>query len=376
MSGLKQHQTAASPLEFTGEKELVCMGFMSGTSMDGIDAAILTSDGENISSLGPCLSVPYDADLRRLVASVLGEKSMSTETEEAERRITKAHIKLARRLLEENGLTPGDVDLIGFHGQTITHDPENGFTWQLGDGKVFANEIGIPVVYDFRSADVASGGEGAPFAPIYHVAIAKDAGLPAIVLNLGGVGNMTFVSEDDAPIAFDTGPGNALIDDWMQHNNAGLFDEGGALSAQGSVDANVLTELLSHPYFARPWPKSLDRNAFSLDPVRHLGLEDGAATLAAFTAASVFATALPAAPWSIFVTGGGRKNVGIMSALRDRAPCPVRPVEDIGQDGDMLEARAFAYLAVRSVKHLSLSFPTTTGVPHPQTGGTLSLPER
>jgi anhydro-N-acetylmuramic acid kinase len=265
------------------------------------------------------------------------------------------------------------------HGQTILHRPERRFTRQLGRGARLAAALGIQVVSRFRHADVAAGGQGAPLAPLYHKALAL--GLPAGstgalgVLNLGGVANVTWI-DGDGIAAFDTGPASAMIDDWVRRHTGAPYDEGGRIAASGTIDRERLARLLTNPYFDRPPPKSLDRNDFPLDAVEGLSLEDGAATLAAFTIESVAAARLHLAttPRRWLVTGGGRHNGTLMAGLRAALGVPVDPVEAAGWDGDSLEAQAFGFLAVRSLRGLPLSVPTTTGVPEPMTGGVLDRP--
>jgi anhydro-N-acetylmuramic acid kinase len=271
----------------------------------------------------------------------------------------------------------GRVDLIGFHGQTVLHAPHQRLTWQIGDGARLAATTGIATVFDFRAEDVAAGGQGAPLAPLYHVARANGLDRPLAVLNLGGVGNVTWIGTDDAPpLAFDTGPGNALLDDWCLARAGVACDLDGALAFNGTVDEGLLAGLMDHPYFDKPPPKSLDRDAFEGAAVGGLGPADGAATLTEFTAASVAAACahLPEPPRRWLVTGGGRRNPAMMMALRARLGAPVEPVEAVGWNGDALEAEAFAYLAARSVDGLPLSLPTTTGVASPRTGGRLARP--
>lgn len=266
--------------------------------------------------------------------------------------------------------------MIGFHGQTVFHDPKNGLTCQLGDGARLAGRLGVAVVSDFRSADVAAGGEGAPFAPLFHAAMAKNLETPVCVLNLGGVGNVSWISNDGAVIAFDTGPASALIDDWVHEKTGASMDTDGALARKGNVDQSALDVLADNPYFDLPYPKSLDRDHFDRSPVNDLSVEDGAATLVAFTALAVSRAAdlLPAPPLRWLVTGGGRHNPAIMAALRAAFLCPVEPVESVGWNGDAIEAQAFAFLAIRSRDGLPLSMPTTTGVSAPQTGGVIHHP--
>ena len=347
-----------------------CLGLMSGTSMDGIDAAILETDGERIAGFGPWRTEAYDEPLRRRLRGVLGGLGA---IEECARALTDAHAAVVKKLLENNSVSCSNIEVIGFHGHTILHQPERRRTWQIGDGARLAGRTGIDVVDDFRGADVAAGGQGAPLAPLYHAALARDQPKPLAVLNLGGVANLTWIGADDGILAFDTGPGNALIDDWAQAAMGRPFDAEGALAARGRVDAKALAALLDHPYFARQPPKSLDRDDFSAAPAAALGSADGAATLTAFTAAAVAAALphLPAAPSRWLVCGGGRRNPVLMAALASALGAPVDPVEALGWRGDALEAEAFAFLAARSLRGLPLSLPSTTGVPRPLTGGTL-----
>jgi len=268
-------------------------------------------------------------------------------------------------------LHPGKVDLIGFHGQTIFHDPANRFTWQIGDAVLLAQETKVDVVHDFRQADVQAGGQGAPFLPLYHVALAAGQKKPMAILNLGGVGNVTYIGTDETTMAFDTGPANALIDDWIRQHTNLSYDEDGKIAASGRVHDDIVRDYLAHPYFSQKPPKSLDRDQWTLDRVRGLSLEDGAATLTQFTVQAVFNALahFPENPRSWHVTGGGRHNETIMQGLRQALKAPVGTVDDLGWNGDAMEAEGFAYLAVRSVLGLPLSLPTTTGVPRPLTGG-------
>ncbi|MGQ9367778.1 anhydro-N-acetylmuramic acid kinase [Azospirillum sp. ST 5-10] len=344
------------------------IGLMSGTSMDGIDAALLRTDGEDRVEPAAFLTIPYGDGFRGRLRSCLGGKGPVVEVE---RELTEKHADAVARLLDRAGVSAAAVELVGFHGHTILHAPYERRTWQLGNGALLARLTGIAVVDDFRTADVASGGEGAPLAPLFHRALASGLERPLAVLNLGGVGNLTWIGADEAVIACDTGPGNALLDDWVLARRGERYDAGGALAAGGRVDEAALTALLDHPYFARPAPKSLDRDAFDAAPVQGLSPADGAATLTAFTAASVARALalLPQAPRRWLVTGGGRHNATLMAMLRRRLEVPVEPVEAVGWDGDALEAQAFGYLAVRSRLGLPLSLPTTTGAPSPLTGG-------
>ncbi len=360
---------------------LKAIGLMSGTSMDGIDAAILDTDGERIEAFGPARFQPYSPDMRarlreaiRSAASIRAAGPLSPAMALLERDLTDAHAQAVRDLLAEARLEPEQIDLIGFHGQALVHRPAERLTLQIGSGPHLATSTAIDVVNDFRTADVRAGGQGAPLVPIYHVALAADRA-PVAVLNIGGVANVTFVGRSGELIAFDTGPGNAPIDDWALKHTGKPIDELGALAAKGRVHENVVAHLLDHVYFTKTSPKSLDRMTFDWEMARNLGVEDGAATLTAFTARSI-ATAreqFPEPPREWIVCGGGRHNVTLMRELRATLTgVNVIVAEDAGWRGDFIEAEAFAFLAVRSLRGLPISFPSTTGAPRPMTGGVLT----
>ena len=353
----------------------LAIGLMSGTSLDGVDAALLQSDGVAVSRAGPALTRPYDDGTRAAIAACLGGKG---DVLGAERLLTLAHGEAVAALLARADLAPRDVRAIGFHGHTLVHRPGEGLSWQIGDGALLARLTGIDVVTDFRRADLAAGGEGAPLAPLYHAALAR--ALPAClrgpgplaVLNVGGVANVTWIDGDDL-LAFDTGPGGALLDDWMRARGGQPFDRDGKTAAAGRADHGRVEALVaSHPYFARPPPKSLDRNAFAPD-LAGLSTADGAATLVALTAAAVARAVehMPAPPGRWIVTGGGRRNRALIAALADRLAGEAMVAERAGWDGDALEAEAFAYLALRSLAALALSLPQTTGCRRAVTGGAL-----
>lgn len=358
---------------------LTAIGLMSGTSMDGVDAALVETDGHRVKRLGATAFIAYDPGFRTALNALLRpDPENSPAFDHVLSELTALHADAVETLLENAGLTSSAVDVLGFHGQTVFHAPDQGITRQLGDGKSLANRTGIPVVADFRSADVAAGGQGAPFAPLYHAALAEELHGPIAVLNIGGVANVTWIGsrKDKATWAFDTGPGNALLDDWISCHGLGDYDADGALAAAGVINETVLSELMENSYFQKSPPKSLDRNKFDSTPVSMLSPEDGAATLAAFTARSI-AVALdhfPEAPVRWLVCGGGRRNSTIMRMLNEILHDSVDPVESVGWSGDHLEAEAFAFLAVRSIKGLPLSIPTTTGVPQPMPGGRLFRP--
>lgn len=364
-------------------------GLMSGTAMDGVDAALLETDGRQVVRPLAWLTTAYDPPVRerlaRLVAASAGGRAVPAgEEAEAARLLTDAHAAAVEALLEASRLPAARIDVVGFPGHTILHRPERRLTRQIGDAERLAERLRLPVVGDFRSADVAAGGQGAPLAPLYHAALAGRLPGPVAMLNIGGVANVTLVDSAGggaapALLAFDTGPGNALIDDWVARHAGRAFDEGGALARAGTVDAGRLAALLDHPYFERPPPKSLDRQDFAAlaeSVLEGLGAADGAATLTAFTVAAVARAVrhLPTPPRRWLVCGGGRRNDRLMATLAEALAAPVTPVESAGWDGDALEAQAFAYLAVRTLDGLPLSLPETTGVPRPMPGGVLHRP--
>lgn len=346
------------------------IGLMSGTSLDGVDAAWLETDGITISAFGPSISVEYPDDFRAELRAIL---DLAPSLGAGDPRVGRAAEQLTLYHAYAVAALGRDADLIGFHGQTILHQPDRRRTWQIGDAALLAAKTGIPVAYDFRAADVAAGGQGAPLVPVYHAALAAGLPKPVAILNIGGVANVTWIGSDGALLAFDTGPGNGPLDDWVSRHTGTAFDRDGCLSAAGTADPLVLSRLLAHPYFTAAAPKSLDRLDFAI-ALAASGLDgltpaDGAATLAAFTAASVAAARFPLSPLRWLVCGGGRHNPTIMSCLRRILPAPVDPVDVLGWDGDALEAQCFGFLAARCAAGLPLSFPSTTGVPHPMPGG-------
>lgn len=362
------------------------LGLMSGTSLDGIDVAIIETDGAADVTQGPARSFAYDDEDRALLRAALAaaqdlpadpaaRMARPGVLAEAERRVTTRHAEAVRDFLIAEMIDPASVDIVGFHGQTVIHRPAQRFTVQIGDGVQLARSVGRPVAYDFRAADVAAGGQGAPLVPVYHRALVEAAGFaePIVVVNIGGVANLTYV-DGGAPVAFDTGPGNALIDDTMFSRTGEKMDGGGLTAAAGKVNPAALAELLAHPFFALPPPKSLDRNAFSSAAVAPLPLEDAVATLTAFTAHSIVRALdhLPKQPKLVVLVGGGAHNLTLRWQLMQLLPCGLVVAEALGWSGDALEAQAFAYLAVRRLKNLPITFPTTTGVAEPLPGGLIA----
>ena len=363
-------------------ENLKVIGLMSGTSLDGIDAAIVETDGMDVAVPGAALGIAYDGETRAVLRLALTDAQnvaagapVPYSIREAERRLTDAHGDAVKALLLKARVTAEDIALIGFHGQTILHRPEQRLTWQIGDGALLARLTGIDVVNDFRSGDVRAGGQGAPLVPLYHAALlrkAKGISAPVVIVNIGGVANVTYV-EGATILAFDSGPGNAAIDDWAHRHTGKPIDENGVLARAGRVDDAILSQMLDDAYFARVPPKSLDRMDFGTTAVNGLSAQDGAATLTAFTPASIAKSRahFPKLATSWIICGGGRHNRTLMAELRARLNAPVLSAEDAGWNGDFIEAEAVGYAAARSVRGLPLSLPSTTGVAEPMSGGRL-----
>ena len=361
---------------------LVCIGSISGTSMDAIDVAMLRTDGRQRCEAGAAGSWPLEPSLRGRLVEVAGDqREAHAKHDELERDVSNAFADAIEQFMAASSLAPSDIDLVGFHGQTILHDPKAGFTRQLGDGQLLASRLGIDVVANFRGNDIARGGEGAPLAPLYHGALAAALPKPVCFLNLGGVANLTFVAESEAHmLACDTGPASAMIDDLMRARLSERMDKDGALAASGMINHALVEEFKSDPYLSRPMPKSLDRNHFHgwLAQVNGLSAAAAAATLTELSVVAVAAAArlLPQKPLGWLACGGGRHNSYMMRRLALALDAPVEPVERIDADGDALEAQLFGYLAARSAARLPLSFPGTTGVREPATGGVLYRAKR
>ena len=364
---------------------LTALGLMSGTSLDGVDVAMIETDGKRVKAFGPSGYRPYTDVERRVLLQALTEATRLRAREarpgilhEAERIVTAAHAEAVASFKSQNRVSSEDIDIVGFHGQTVLHRPADRITVQIGDAAALARAIHIPVMHDFRAADVAAGGQGAPLVPVYHRALAQSLERegPIVVVNIGGVSNITYI-DGDTLIACDTGPGNALLDDFMHRTTGQRFDCDGRLAAQGTVDAAWIAEALSDPFFASPPPKSLDRNDFAKRVLRNVAPADGAATLTAFTAAAIakIVALLPKLPKSWVVAGGGARNFTMLRMLREHLqPASVEAADALGWSTDSIEAQAFGFLAARGLKGLPLSYPATTGVPIPMTGGIVARP--
>lgn len=364
------------------------IGLMSGTSLDGVDVALVETDGEDVVRFGPTGYRPYnETECGLLRAALAAAATLAERTARpgmlgpAEAMVTRVHAEAVESLLADHAIAPTTVDIVGFHGQTVLHQPQNRLTVQVGDGRSLAARLGISVIFDFRAADVAAGGQGAPLVPVFHRALARnlDRPRPVAVLNVGGVANVTFIDSAGDPVACDTGPGNALIDDFMRARAGEAHDRDGGTAARGRIDETFIARVLAHPFFSAPPPKSLDRNDFALAPLAfpELSVADGAATLTALTAAAVARVVplLPRAPATWIVAGGGACNPTLMRMLTERlTPATVESATVVGWSGDALEAQAFAYLAVRTLRGFPITFPATTGVPHPTVGGVLARP--
>jgi len=366
------------------------VGLMTGTVLDGnIDVAMLKTNGEQVLEFGPAVLATYETSvmdlLRQSLAQALEWQFKGPEPtifRDAEAALTEAQAEAVQQLVEQSGMSMCDIGVIGFHGQTVLHRrptvERSGCTRQLGDGQLMADTLKVPVAFDFRSADVAAGGQGAPLAPIYHAALMRRLELDSesAVLNLGGVANITWWDSHDGLVAFDTGPANAPLNDFVSKHGLGNMDRDGKLASRGVVDEDKLQALLMHPYLDEPYPKSLDRFDFSANMAEGYSVVDGAALLTAFTAAAVGLALdkLPSRPTQLVVCGGGRHNPVLMQELNKRANVEVVLSDAIGLRGDMVEAECFAFLGVRVLRALPISFPSTTGVRAPLIGGRVAFP--
>lgn len=364
------------------------IGLMTGTVNDGfIDVAALKTDGHKIIEYGPFELIPYQNKhiQSKIIETVKAAKIWrfdNTEPSifaETEKLISLEQSEAVNKFIHKFNIKREDISCVGFHGLTVLHQAPlggiKGKTKQLGDGDLMANYLKIPVVNDFRTNDMLNGGQGAPLAPIYHLALSHYINKKnIIILNIGGVSNITYIGEDDTLIAFDTGPGNAPINDFVLKKNSGHMDTNGNFAAKGSINLDFINSFLSHPYFDLNYPKSLDRDQFSYDQIDEMSLEDGCATLTKLIGENISKAIklLPKKPECIIASGGGRKNLSIMKAVNESTNIKCESIEKYGLRGDAIEAEAFAFLAERSLKNLPLSFPTTTGVTKPLTGGKIN----
>ncbi len=352
--------------------------------MDGVDVALIETDGDRVSDFGPTFGFPYDANERALLREAMTSARGMTKRGDrdgvlgiAESMITAKHQTAVERFAEIHKIALPEIDVIGFHGQTVVHRPDKGFTVQLGDGVALSNALQVPVVYDFRHEDMMQSGQGAPLVPIFHRALALQAGLPlpAAFVNIGGISNVTYIPDGpaDSLVAFDAGPGNCLLDDWAMRYTGQPLDRDGKLALSGQVDRAALSQLISHPFFSSLPPKSLDRGSFSIDSIAGLSPGDGAATLTAFTVAGLGMAGrlFPEAPKVWIVSGGGARNPHMVEGLRRVLNAPLMTAEEAGFNTDFMEAQAFAYLATRHLMGLPCSFPGTTGASKPVIGGVL-----
>ncbi len=362
-------------------KSMRAVGLMSGTSLDGVDIAAIRTDGVDVYDFGRAYTVPYEENLRENIRSVLGIKPDSPENaariKMVENSLTAFHAMVVKEFAEGED---EPVDIIGFHGHTILHEPENRYTHQIGDGQMLADLTGLKVVSRFRNADVLAGGQGAPLVPLYHAALCAEMEKPVAVLNIGGVSNLTWIGANGEMLAFDTGPGNAPVNDWVFKHAGMHMDYNGKLAISGTVDEHILASLMKHKYFAKYPPKSIDRNIFNekLEHLEGLSLEDGAATATAFTAEAVAYSVnsfLPEKPKKLIICGGGANNPTMVRFIRRRlSEIEVLTAKEVGWNSDAIEAQAFAFLAVRRLGNMPATFPFTTGVSEPLPGGEIFEP--
>lgn len=351
---------------------------MSGTSLDGIDASIIRSDGEQSIDIIDDYYLKYDEKLRLKLKKTIDSCKSKSEFEKLsksisiiEKEITLLHVKACKLIMKRNKeIKP---NLIGFHGQTIIHKPKKGYSIQIGDSRMLSKFTKTPVISNFRENDILNGGEGAPLAPIYHqlILLKTKSDLPSVVINIGGISNITYVKKKNDIISFDTGPGNYLINEWVKNKSQIEFDEGGKIATSGKVDKDILNKFLGDSYFKKKYPKSLDVKDFNLNKVSQLSLEDGCATLSMFTVESICLAvkSLDTKPNKILFTGGGRKNKFIINSIRKKLNIPIFLIDEFNLDGDFIESQTFAYLAIRSYLKKFITFPNTTGVKQSSLGG-------
>ncbi len=356
----------------SNQQRQFAVGLMSGTSADGVDAALVRTDGESAFERLDFLSVAYPDDLRRRITQVASQPVPIDLALQLEQEITNWHVTAVNELLSTNEKVRSQVTAIGFHGHTIRHEPRQGYTWQIGDAAKLAQQTGLLVISDFRRRDMAAGGQGAPLAALFHAMLFADHEKPLAILNLGGVANVTWIGEDGQMIAGDTGPGCGLLDAWTWQTTGQPYDRDGVLADGGAADRATVEMALAAPYFEKDFPKSADRFEFAPLLPTELSAEDGAATLCAVTVESVANTIDRLGnPRAVWVTGGGARHPTLMRLLAERF-VRVAAVEQCGLHGDSLEAECFAWLAVRRLRGLVTTLPSTTGCRNATCGGVIT----
>jgi anhydro-N-acetylmuramic acid kinase len=361
---------------------ITTIGLMSGTSSDGIDASIIKSDGENEVHFIGNFFLAYEENVKIKIRSLKEKINLISDLNKnkleiatLEREITLLHAKTVDLITKKNKIDKSKIDLIGFHGHTIFHNFAEKKTIQIGDGKLLAQLTNSNVVNNFRENDINNGGQGAPLVPIFHKLLQNKLDLkkPILIVNIGGISNVTYIGQEKEIVSLDTGPGNCLIDKILQlkSKNKKQFDKNGAIAFSGSIDKNILESYLNDPYYDSLPPKSLDINDFSISPLRSLSLEDSVSTLSELTALTIVNSLsfFSVKPKKIILCGGGRKNKYIFERIKQLSNIPTNNIDEYNINGDFIESQAFAYLAIRSFLKKHISFPETTGVSRPSTGG-------
>jgi len=361
-------------------RKFFSLGLMSGTSMDGVDASIIKSDGEKFIEIIDDFYLKYDDQIKLKLKRIIDLCSskdqffkISKDIQDIEKKITLYHVRACKLIIKKNKNIR--LDLIGFHGQTILHKPKKGYSIQIGDSQLLSKLTNTSVISNFRENDISNGGQGAPLAPIYHKLILNKikATLPSAIINIGGISNITYFENDNKLVGFDTGPGNYLIDKWVQSQKNIQFDKDGLIAKSGKVSEKLLKKILSNRYYKKKPPKSLDVKDFNFKNFNKISLEDGAATLSMLTVKSIGNAINNFAkyPNKILLSGGGRKNKFITNNIKKILKCPVCLIDDYNFNGDFIESQTFAFLAIRSYLKKNITYPTTTGVKNPSSGGLL-----
>ena len=364
-------------------KNFIALGLMSGTSADGIDVAILTTDGKAKIKLGPSGYYPFSKSFITKIKSIF-KKKLNIDKSKKQKRIIKIENEFTQlnfiainKFLKKNKINKKKIDVVGFHGQTISHNPASGYSWQIGNSQKLANLLNIKVVSNFRENDIKNGGQGAPLTPIFHYYLTKKMKKKICFINLGGISNITYFNHRSKTslnnmLAFDAGPCCSLIDDWISKNSNNKFDNFGLLARKGNVKKEIIHNFLKKPYFSKLPPKSLDRSFFSLSLLKKLNIEDGAATLNYLVANSVLKAFdyFPNNPNLCILSGGGRLNKFLVELISNKLKkSKILLAENYNWNGDSIEAHAFAYLSVRKLLNLPITFPKTTGIKKPLTAG-------